>query len=129
MLKEQYQWTGSLSYNGIKAVSIANSLEVYSSGNHNMEVRIKSVNNQQDQNNANNSYSKSFSNYPGSSRLNLNLDLDCWGSEISWQITDDNNAVIWQVLENTYPKLHIVQDDSKESKHLFRTNSSSIQQT
>ena len=103
VLKEQYQWTGSLTYNGIQAVSLANSLDVYSSGNHNMEVRIVSVNNQQDQNNANNSYSKSFSNYPGSSGLNLNLDLDCWGSEISWQITDDNNAVIWQVPENTYP--------------------------
>ena len=61
------------------------------------------MNNQQDQNSANNSYSKSFSNYPGYSRLNLNLDLDCWGSEVSWQITDDNNAVIWQVPENTYP--------------------------
>ena len=76
---------------------------MYSSGNHTVEVKITSVNNQQDQNSANNSFSKSFSNYPGSSRLNLNLDLDCWGSEISWQITDDNNAVIWQVLENTYP--------------------------
>ena len=35
--------------------------------------------------------------------MNLNLDLDCWGSEVSWQITDDNNTVIWQVPENTYP--------------------------
>ena len=61
------------------------------------------MNNQQDQNSANNSYSKSFSNYPGSSRLNLNLDLDCWGSEISWQIIDNNNTVIWEVPENTYP--------------------------
>ncbi len=103
VLKEQYQWTGSLTYNGTQVVSLSNSLAVYSSGNHNVEVRITSVNNQQDQNSANNSYSKSFSNYPGSSRLNLNLDLDCWGSEVSWQITDDNNVVIWQVLENTYP--------------------------
>ena len=103
VVKEQYQWTGSLSYNGLQAVSLSNSLEVYSSGNHSVEVRITSVNNQQDQNSANNSYSKSFSNYPGSSRLNLNLDLDCWGSEISWQITDNDNTVIWEVLENTYP--------------------------
>ena len=59
-VKEQYQWTGSLSYNGLQAVSLSNSLEVYSSGNHSVEVRITSVNNQQDQNNANNSYSKAF---------------------------------------------------------------------
>ena len=48
VLKEQYQWTGSLSYNGLQAVSLVILGSIFS-GNHNVEVRITSVNNQQDQ--------------------------------------------------------------------------------
>ena len=99
---QQHQWVGSIANNNFTTITFSNSIPVYSAGDHEIEVRITSVNAQTDQNNTNNSYVKNFSNYPNTTLLNLEIELDCWGSEISWQIKDSINNVLWEVPTNYY---------------------------
>ena len=99
---QQHQWVGSIANNNFTTITFSNSIPVYNAGDHEIEVRITSVNAQTDQNNTNNSFVKNFSNYPNTTLLNLEIELDCWGSEISWQIKDSINNILWEVPSNYY---------------------------
>ena len=99
----QHNWVGSLSGGNNITVSLPSSIYVSDSGLHEIILTVSEINNQPDTNIANNSTSFSFSSYPNTSLISINLELDCWGSETSWEIADDlTGNILWSVPENTY---------------------------
>ena len=99
----QHSWVGSLSAGNSITVSLPSSIYVSDSGFHEIILNVSEINNQPDTNIANNSTSLSFSSYPNTSLISIILELDCWGSETSWEIADDlTGNILWSVPENTY---------------------------
>ena len=102
----QYNWAGNLPSGSSATIDLPNSVSVYNGGSHQLEIFVNQVNGQTDGNNSNNLFPVSFTNYPNTTLVNLNLELDCWGSETSWEITDDNNGnILWEVPSNNYPDI------------------------
>ena len=102
-LVTQHNWVGSLSPGNSIAVNLPASIYVSDSGLHEIILELSEINNQSDTNVANNTASLSFSSYPNTSLITINLELDCWGSETSWEIADDlTGNILWSVPENTY---------------------------
>ena len=97
-----YNWTGSLSTGSSATISLS-PMNVSSAGNHTFNVSIASPNGQTDGNTNNDQGSSSFSSYPGTAETILELTLDCWGSEVSWEIVDQaNSTVLFSAPEGTY---------------------------
>ncbi|MBM78924.1 MAG: lysyl endopeptidase [Crocinitomicaceae bacterium] len=97
-----FKWTGNLSSGSSVIEALSSSLNI-ADGVHSIEIKISNVNGQVDPNNSNNNFSSDFSTYANTSLVQLSLDFDCWGSEISWDIKDDQTgAVLWSQPQGTY---------------------------
>ena len=89
-----YNWSGNLAQWQSTAVSLPTSS--LSSGNHTFSASVSNPNaGLLDENPANNTVSSSFNVVIEGQAVELNLTLDCYGSEISWELQDNTGTAIY----------------------------------
>ncbi len=91
-----YNWTGNLANNEAQEITLNNLTTT--EGNHTFTALIGNVNTTTDQNIGNNSNIVNFDitkNY-SSTIVNLALQLDEYGSETTWKLTDANGNILYQ---------------------------------
>jgi lysyl endopeptidase len=89
-----YNWTGNLPQWQSVVVSLPTA--TLTAGNHTFSANVSSPNaGQADENSNNNSVSSTFNVVIGGQTVNLNLTLDCYGSETSWELQDENTTAIY----------------------------------
>ena len=86
-------WAGSLPQWQSTVVTLPTSS--LNSGNHTFSAVINNPNSSTDENSTNNNSSSSFTVVVGGVNVNLNLILDCYGSETSWELQDTTSAAIY----------------------------------
>jgi subtilisin family serine protease/PKD repeat protein len=87
-----FNWTGSLSTGQVETVTLPT--ETLAGGTYVFSATITAPNGQTDQNPGNNNLTTNFVINTSGEEVTLNLNTDCWGSETTWEITDDNNNVV-----------------------------------
>ncbi|MCF8461118.1 MAG: T9SS type A sorting domain-containing protein [Flavobacteriales bacterium] len=90
-----YNWTGSLASNNSVNVTL-NSVST-TTGAHTFTARTvtNTLNGSNtDQVTSNNQTVTNFSVATGGSAVNLTLNVDCWGSEVTWDIKNSSNTVV-----------------------------------
>jgi hypothetical protein len=103
VLARQHLWTGFLNPGASTIVNLDTSILVLNPGEHDLDIEIIKLNDSLDLNQTNNNLSFQFSNFPETSLLRISIDLDCWGSEVSWSVTDDPSGnILFEVPEDTY---------------------------
>ena len=85
-----YKWTGNLDQWQTMALSLP--ISTLSSGAHTFSATVTLPNGGVDENIQNNGTSSSFKVVVNGEKVVLNLELDCYGSETSWVLTDDSNG-------------------------------------
>lgn len=88
-----YTWNGSLAQ--WQSVNIALPQVALTSGLHTFNASVNSPNTGNDENNANNVQTSSFNVILNGQPVVLDLVLDCYGSETSWELTNDVNTVLF----------------------------------
>ncbi len=66
-----------------------------SAGNHTFSANITASNGSSDLGTSNNTLTSNFSTVVNGEIIDLNLNLDQWASETSWQVLDQNNTVLY----------------------------------
>lgn len=79
-----YTWTGNLTTG--QSANIVLPSQTLTNGNYSFSAVITSVNSQSDENANNNSTSSTFGILSDGYVVNMELKLDCYGSEISWRL-------------------------------------------
>lgn len=87
-----YNWTGSLATGATAVVTLP--AQSPGSGAHTFNAAVDNPNGGTDENTANDAGSSSFSLSTGGTQT-LDLTLDCWGSETTWDIQDASNNVLY----------------------------------
>ncbi len=90
-----YNWTGSLASNSSTTVTL-NSVTT-SAGAHTFTARTSSGTlngSNTDQVTSNDQTSTSFSVATGGNAVTLTLSVDCWGSEVTWDVRNASNSVV-----------------------------------
>jgi PKD repeat protein len=88
-----FNWTGSLTTGQTTVVNLP--VQSATTGSYTFTASTSNPNGTADQNAANDQLTKAFSVDVFGQTVNLQLTLDCFGSEISWQIRNDQNAVVY----------------------------------
>src|SRR5690554_2055621 len=89
---QTYNWSGSLSSGQtdlvtLPAISLTN-------GNYVFTATVSSPNGQADENPSNNNATTNFVINTNGEEVTLNVTVDCWGEDTTWEIKDDNNNVV-----------------------------------
>ncbi len=93
-LTQIYNWVGSLDQFEDETITLPAANP--GSGNHTFEAQVSNPNGNPDENAGNNSVTSSFTTVGNGHTVDLELNLDCFGSEISWELQDaDNSAVLY----------------------------------
>jgi hypothetical protein len=91
---QTFNWTGNLAQWQSALVSLPTSS--LTAGNHTFSATVSNPNaGLVDENNNNNSVSSSFNVVIGGQSVQLNLALDCYGSETSWELQDASAIAIY----------------------------------
>lgn len=88
-----YNWTGNIASLGSAVVTLP-TITVPTGGNHTFNAYTDMPNMQQDSNSNNNAASFSFYVTLGGQTLDFNLQLDEYGEEVTWEITDGGGTVV-----------------------------------
>jgi lysyl endopeptidase len=93
-LDQSYDWVGSLSQWQSEVVTLPTS--TLGAGQHSFSANIGNLNaGSTDENDNNNEVSGSFNVVIGGQGVDLNLTLDCYGSETSWSLLNESNEEIY----------------------------------
>lgn len=90
-----YNWSGSLASNA--SVSVTLNPVTTTTGNHTFTARTVSTSlngSNTDQDTGNDQTSGSFTVSSGGSGITLTLNLDCYGSDVTWEIRNASNSVV-----------------------------------
>jgi subtilisin family serine protease len=87
-----FNWTGSLPTGQTTTVSLPN--QVAANGSYTFTAATSNPNGQADQNPANDSFSKAFIVDQDGQTVDLTIVLDCYGSEVGWNVVNDNGTVV-----------------------------------
>lgn len=90
---QTFNWTGSLPQWQTATVTLPTS--VLTDGNHTFTASVSNPNASVDENLNNNSTNGSFTVVTNGADINLNLVLDCYGSEVTWELQDSTNNAIY----------------------------------
>jgi hypothetical protein len=90
---QTYNWTGSLPQWQSTVVNLPTA--TLASGNHTFNASVNNPNANTDENANNNTTSSSFSVVIGGQAVQLNLSLDCYGSETSWELQDATGTALY----------------------------------
>lgn len=93
VLNQTYPWTGSLAQ--YQTVTITLPSATLAGGNHTFDAQVINPNGSTDQNLANNTITSSFTTVVNGQTVALDLNIDCYGSETSWELLDAGNAVLY----------------------------------
>lgn len=93
VLDQTYPWTGSLAQWQTATITLPSA--TLSGGNHTFDAEIVDPNASTDENLLNNTTTSSFTTVVNGQTLSLDLNLDCWGSETSWELTDASSVVLY----------------------------------
>ena len=94
VLDQSYDWQGSLSQWQSDIVYLPTS--TLGTGQHSFAATVGNLNSgSTDENANNNEVSGSFNVVIGGQGVDLNLTLDCYGSETSWTLLDANNSEVY----------------------------------
>lgn len=88
-----FNWTGNLATGQTANVNLP--VQTASTGNYTFIASTSNPNGAADQNPSNNQVSKAFSVDILGQTVNQQLTLDCFGSEISWQINNDQGTTVY----------------------------------
>ena len=101
---QQFNWSGSLTPGQSTTVTLPN--QTFVSGNYTFVATIVNVNGQSDENANNNTINNApFTIVTNGYAVNMNLELDCYGSEITWRLLNQNQT---QVLSTGGPYADIL---------------------
>ncbi|MFN5845818.1 MAG: T9SS type A sorting domain-containing protein, partial [Flavobacteriia bacterium] len=92
-LNQTYPWTGNLAQ--YQTVTITLPSSTLAGGNHTFEAELVNPNGSTDENLNNNAITSTFTTVINGQTVSLALNLDCWGSETSWELTDVGGAVLY----------------------------------
>ncbi len=87
---QTFNWTGSLVSGQTENVTLPS--QTGANGNYTFEAATSLPNGVADQNASNDQSSQNFTINANGQIVDLEIITDCYGSEIEWQITDDNNG-------------------------------------
>lgn len=93
VLNQSYPWTGSLAQWQTAVVTLPTA--TMGGGSHTFDAELVNPNGATDENLLNNTTSSSFTTVVNGQTVSLDLNLDCYGSETSWELLDASNAVIY----------------------------------
>jgi hypothetical protein len=93
VLNQTYPWTGSL--NQFQTITITLPTATLAGGNHTFNAEVVNPNGSADLNLANNTTSSAFTTVVNGQTVSLDLNLDCYGSETSWELYDATNVMIY----------------------------------
>lgn len=88
-----YNWTGSLAQYANSVITLPN--QTLAAGNHTFSATVTSANGAADLGVINNTVSSTLNTVVNGEVIDLNLNLDYWASEISWQVLDQSNSVLY----------------------------------
>ncbi len=89
-----YTWNGSLNQYASETVTLPT--VVLTGGAHTFEATVSNPNGTTDENNLNDEVSSSFTVVDNGSFVTLNLQLDCYGEETTWELRDNvTNALLY----------------------------------
>jgi len=94
-----FNWVGSLATGASISVNLPN--VVVTNGAHTFNATASSPNGGVDQNNANNTGSSPFTAITNGSVVTLSITTDCWGEEVSWNIENSSNVILYSQAANT----------------------------
>ncbi len=93
VLNQTYDWTGSLNQFQTEVINLP--MATLAGGNHTFDAEVVNPNGSTDLNLLNNTTSSSFIIVVNGQTVSLALNLDCWGSETSWELLDASSTVIY----------------------------------
>jgi len=93
-ISQTFNWSGNLMPAGIQLVTLPNISTT--AGSHTITAVTTNPNNTIDTNPSNDSVSNVFNLKPDGQFVYLDLDLDCWGAEVSWEVLETSvNTVLF----------------------------------
>lgn len=90
---QTYTWTGSLPQWQNASVTLPSAN--LNAGNHTFTATVNNPNASLDENSLNNTVSSTFNIVVGGQIVLMNLTLDCFGSETSWELQNASGAIIY----------------------------------
>jgi len=90
---QTYNWTGSLVQSATASVTLP-SFTIPSNGAQTLSITSSNPNGQTDENNANDNLNVSFIAIANAQQMLLTLDMDCYGSEISWNVKEQGTNTV-----------------------------------
>jgi hypothetical protein len=96
---QTFNWTGSLTSGNSVTVNLP--VLTLTNGAHVFNVTVSSPNGGTDQNAANNTGTSNYTAVIGGSTVTLTLLTDCWGEEVSWNIENSSNTILYSQAANT----------------------------
>lgn len=91
---QTYTWTGNLNTYGQAVITLPSI--ILPLGNGTFQLNVVSSNGSADVDISNNSLLKDFFRISPDFTAKLSLDLDCYGSETTWELTDMNNNILYK---------------------------------
>lgn len=91
---QTYNWTGSLTF--LQTVEITLPALTVSSGTHTFSATISTVNGGVDEDPDYNSVASTFFVMENPETIELNIDLDCYASETSWELKNSDDVVVYK---------------------------------
>jgi lysyl endopeptidase len=88
-----YSWSGSLAQ--WQSTTITLPVMNVPGGAHTFNAQVVNPNGSTDENLANNAVSSTFTAVVNGQSVQLTLDLDCYGSETTWQLRNDANVLLY----------------------------------
>lgn len=88
-----YAWNGLLTTNQTELITLPQMTAA--NGPHTFEARTVNPNGGTDDNPANDEATSNFTIQLNAIMVDFNLELDCWGDEITWELTDGTSNVLY----------------------------------
>lgn len=89
---QTYNWSGNLLSGQSEVVNLPS--VSLTNGNYVFTASVSAPNGQTDENPSNNNATTNFVINTNGEEVTLNVTVDCWGEETTWEIKDDNNNVV-----------------------------------
>lgn len=92
-INQVYNWSGNLAQYQTETITLPSA--TLAGGSHTFDVNVVNPNGGTDENTNNNVLSSSFTTITNPYNANLSLTLDCYGSEITWEIRSVGGADVY----------------------------------
>jgi lysyl endopeptidase len=98
-----FNWTGSLATGATANVTLPSFFGPTAGGSHTFNCITSNPNGSADENTSNDNISKVYTSFANAMPMVLNLNLDCYGSETTWEIRPQGSATILFQNPTAYP--------------------------